>query len=76
LLPGFRPAPEPLYTAVLALEPHGTGTRYTVTVMHAGAATREDHEQRGLRSAWGTALDQLEAWAAGQAGVTGRDAAG
>lgn len=59
LLPGFRPSPKPLFTAVVELEVQGSGTRYTVTALHADGATRRHHEEVGFRSAWGTALDQM-----------------
>jgi uncharacterized protein YndB with AHSA1/START domain len=59
LLPGYRPSPTPLFTAVVELEAHGSGTRYTVRALHADPATRKRHEEVGFRSAWGTALDQL-----------------
>lgn len=59
LLPGFRPSPSPLFTAVVELEADGGGTRYRVTALHADGATRRRHEEVGFRSAWGAALDQL-----------------
>jgi uncharacterized protein YndB with AHSA1/START domain len=59
LLPGFRPSEDPLFTAILALEPRGTGTRYSVTALHRDASVRQRHEEVGFRDAWGTALDQL-----------------
>jgi len=61
LQPGYRPAPEPFMSAMILLEPAGTGTRYTAIVKHADAATREKHEEMGFSEGWGTALDQLVA---------------
>jgi uncharacterized protein YndB with AHSA1/START domain len=65
LLPGYRPAPEsPMsFTAVLTLEPHGAGTRYTATVLHRDEAGRRQHEEMGFHVGWGKALDQLVAHA-------------
>jgi uncharacterized protein YndB with AHSA1/START domain len=73
LLPGFRPAPptppegDPCgvdpFTAVIAMAPHGSGTRYTATAMHGDAAGRKRHEDLGFHDGWGTALDQLVALA-------------
>jgi uncharacterized protein YndB with AHSA1/START domain len=63
LLPGFRPAREPLYTAIVTFEAHGGGTRYTVTALHASAEARRHHENVGFAAAWGTALDQLRDYA-------------
>ncbi len=67
LKPGFRPAtraPEvPVFTAIIALEPAGTGTKYTAHVMHADEAGRAAHERMGFHEGWGKALDQLVAHA-------------
>jgi uncharacterized protein YndB with AHSA1/START domain len=69
LLPGFRPAGRPSaddaecnhlpLTAAIALEPHGSGTRYTALAMHAEAGARKRHEEMGFYEGWGTVLDQL-----------------
>lgn len=71
LLPGFRPNPsadscpgeEFYFTAVIVLEPHGAGTKYSALAMHAEAASRKKHEDMGFRDGWGAALDQLVALA-------------
>jgi uncharacterized protein YndB with AHSA1/START domain len=63
--PGFRPANNsPIgiaFTAVISLAPHGTGTKYTATVMHKDAEGRDQHERMGFHDGWGKALDQLVA---------------
>lgn len=69
LQPGFRPAGPPpedtaecgrlLMTAVLSLEPHGSGTKYTALAMHAEPGSRKQHEEMGFHEGWGKALDQL-----------------
>ena len=67
--PGFRPALGPTdgngaafaFTAVLALEAHGAGTKYTATVIHGSEADRSKHEAMGFEAGWGTALDQMVA---------------
>lgn len=72
LSPGYRPAkqaePYPdhpceefVFTAVISLEPHANGTKYTALVMHADSASRIKHEQMGFHDGWGAALDQLVA---------------
>lgn len=72
LEPGFRPAKQPVetpghecaeffMTAVISLEPHGKGTKYTALVMHADKEARIKHEKMGFHEGWGTALDQLVA---------------
>jgi uncharacterized protein YndB with AHSA1/START domain len=72
--PGFRPAGAPpaaeatacghfAFTAVVSLEPSGSGTKYTALVMHADEAGRSEHEKMGFSDGWGKALDQLVAMA-------------
>ncbi len=71
LAPGFRPVTPAaqeghdcaaiVFTAVISLEPHGSGTRYTALVMHRDEAGRKQHEEMGFHEGWGTALDQLVA---------------
>ncbi len=61
--PGYRPAREPFLTAMILLEPVGTGTRYTAIAMHTDPAQRQQHEDMGFHQGWGTALDQLVALA-------------
>ena len=64
--PGYRPRSSPalsrvpfLFTAVITLAPHGSGTRYTALVVHADAEGRDKHAQMGFHQGWGAALDQL-----------------
>ena len=63
--PGYRPskghAEVPPFTAVIALEPQGKGTKYTVIVIHKDEADRKKHEEMGFHDGWGTVLDQLVA---------------
>jgi uncharacterized protein YndB with AHSA1/START domain len=71
LTPGFRPlSPAAIkvsdmgalaFTAVIFLEPHARGTRYTALVMHGDEETCKRHEQMGFHDGWGKALDQLVA---------------
>ena len=68
LLPDYRPADLTadvpfVFTAVIAMEPHGGGTKYTATVMHSNEGGREKHEAMGFHHGWGAALDQLVAMA-------------
>lgn len=60
--PGFRPqgadADLP-FTAIVTIEPDGSGTRYTAVAMHGSAETRKTHEDMGFADGWGAALDQL-----------------
>lgn len=60
---GYRPLPAsegaPHFTCVLTFAPHGTGTKYTATVMHASEADAKKHNDMGFHLGWGMALDQL-----------------
>lgn len=69
LAPGYRPckpaAAMPCdtftFTAVIALEAHGNGTKYTALVIHGDEEGRKKHEEMGFHEGWGKALDQLVA---------------
>lgn len=71
LAPGFRPAQRGggkecddfPFTAVIALQPEGNGTRYTALAMHATPADCKAHADMGFHDGWSTALDQLVALA-------------
>ncbi|HEX9390345.1 MAG TPA: SRPBCC family protein [Usitatibacteraceae bacterium] len=77
--PGFRPQSlgsttvgegEPFgFTAVVSMEPHARGTRYTALVMHQDEGGRKQHEQMGFHDGWGTALEQLVAYMKKTAGT-------
>ncbi len=69
LLPGFRPAKSvvsgadlPL-TAIILIEAHGKGSKYTAIVMHQDAEGRKRHEEMGFHMGWGQCFDQLVALA-------------
>lgn len=57
--PGFRPKATPFFTAVILLEPEGSGTRYTAIAMHTEEESKKKHEEMGFFDGWGKALDQL-----------------
>jgi uncharacterized protein YndB with AHSA1/START domain len=61
LLPGFRPAREPFFTAVVEMRDSGAGTRYVATALHRDPEGRARHAEMGFAEGWGTALDQLVA---------------
>jgi uncharacterized protein YndB with AHSA1/START domain len=67
LAPGYRPSSEsPIglpFTAIIALEPRGSGTKYTALVLHRDEEGRKRHEEMGFHEGWGKALDQLVAYA-------------
>ena len=62
LLPGYRPSAKPFFTAIIALEKQGKGTRYTATAIHRDPAGRKQHEEMGFHEGWGQCLDQLVAY--------------
>ncbi len=64
LLPGYRPRTDAdefpfMMSAVITLEPHGSGTKYTALAIHADQAGRDAHAEMGFHQGWGAALDQL-----------------
>jgi uncharacterized protein YndB with AHSA1/START domain len=59
LLPGFRPAPKPFFTAILELSPAGTGTRYRAIAIHGSEEARKSHEEMGFYDGWGTVVTQM-----------------
>lgn len=62
LLPGFRPAANPFFTAALLLEPTPTGTHYTALAIHGSEETRKNHEEMGFHDGWGTVASQMVAY--------------
>jgi uncharacterized protein YndB with AHSA1/START domain len=59
LLPGFRPSLKPFFTAILTLESHGRGTKYTARALHKDKADRDTHDKMGFHTGWGKCFDQL-----------------
>lgn len=67
--PGYRPVKAGdgpasfLFTAIITIEPHGKGTKYTATAIHTDEAAASKHREMGFHDGWSSALDQLVAWA-------------
>ena len=60
LLPGYRPAPEPFFTAVVLMESDGKGgTNYTAIAIHRDEDGRKKHEAMGFHQGWGQVFDQM-----------------
>jgi uncharacterized protein YndB with AHSA1/START domain len=60
---GYRPVKTDLpFTAMILLEPHNGGTRYTAIVLHGDEENRAKHEAMGFHGGWSAALDQLVAY--------------
>jgi uncharacterized protein YndB with AHSA1/START domain len=63
VLPGYRPAAQAFFTAVMTLEPRGEVTVCTTVAMHRNEHDRDHHAEMGFADGWGTVLDQLCAYA-------------
>ena len=67
LQPGYRPSNPtfdvPAFTAVILMEPHGKGTKYSALALHKDEESRNKHAGMGFSEGWGKALDQLVAHA-------------
>src|SRR6201981_1590114 len=64
LLPGYRPQNAPgamLFTAVILLEPHGAGTKYTAIAIHGDEDGAKTHAKMGFDDGWGKTLDHVVA---------------
>jgi uncharacterized protein YndB with AHSA1/START domain len=61
---GWQPAePWLALTAIMTFEAEGSGARYSARVLHKSAADSQKHEDMGFYDGWGTAIDQLAAFA-------------
>lgn len=61
---GWKPAPEPFMTAIITFHDLGAGrTRYTAVARHRTAEIAKTHADMGFQHGWGTATEQLEAFA-------------
>ncbi|KYG66431.1 hypothetical protein AZI86_05125 [Bdellovibrio bacteriovorus] len=57
---GFRPIQSHLpFTAVIKLEDHPQGTKYTAIAIHQDAAGRKTHSEMGFEQGWGMVIDQM-----------------
>lgn len=63
LFPGYRPAvfDDIPITAIVTMEPVGTGTRYVFTALHRNAADLETNKSSGFYQGTEIALDQFVA---------------
>jgi uncharacterized protein YndB with AHSA1/START domain len=58
--PGFRPVASDFpFTAIISLEPAGSGTKYRAIAVHGSPEQKAEHEKMGFHEGWGIALDQL-----------------
>ena len=61
--PSFRLKENGFFTAIILMEPAGNGTRYTAIAKHKTTEGMQQHADMGFHDGWGTALDQLVAYA-------------
>jgi uncharacterized protein YndB with AHSA1/START domain len=61
LFPGYRPAvfDDIPITAIMTMEPEGTGTRYVLTALHRNEADLETNKASGFYEGTGIAVDQF-----------------
>ncbi|MBL8644628.1 MAG: SRPBCC family protein [Rhodospirillaceae bacterium] len=60
LEPGFRPAQNPFFTAVLELTANGKGgTHYKAIAIHRDPEGAKKHEEMGFYDGWGTVVTQM-----------------
>ena len=58
--PGFRPTDSDFpFTAIITMEPSGSGTKYRAVAVHGSKDLRDQHDEMGFHEGWGAALDQL-----------------
>jgi uncharacterized protein YndB with AHSA1/START domain len=58
--PGYRPQASDLpFSAIITMEPAGSGTKYRAIARHGSPETRDQHDKMGFHEGWGAALDQL-----------------
>jgi uncharacterized protein YndB with AHSA1/START domain len=58
--PGFRPVDSDFpFTAIITMEPSGSGTLYRAVAVHGSADLKAKHDEMGFHDGWGAALDQL-----------------
>lgn len=57
---GWRPNKEVMpFSAIVTLEEHPEGTKYTATALHQNDQDRQAHADMGFVDGWGTCIDQL-----------------
>jgi uncharacterized protein YndB with AHSA1/START domain len=57
---GWRPNKDEMpFTAIVTLEEHPQGTKYTATALHHNDEDRQKHANMGFVDGWGTCIDQL-----------------
>ncbi|MFW6074027.1 MAG: SRPBCC family protein [Chloroflexota bacterium] len=63
--PGFRPQDDSegfAFTAIISIQPEGSGTKYTAVAIHGDIEDAKSHENMGFYDGWGTVVDQMVAY--------------
>lgn len=56
---GWRPNEESFFSAIITLEEHAEGTKYTAVALHKNDEDRRKHADMGFEQGWGTCIEQL-----------------
>jgi len=57
---GWRPNKDEMpFSAIVTLEVHPEGTKYTATALHQNEEDRQKHADMGFVDGWGTCIEQL-----------------
>jgi len=57
---GWQPTKDPMpFTAIVTLEAHPEGTKYTATALHQNKEDRQKHADMGFVEGWGICIEQL-----------------
>ena len=54
-------------TAIITFAAEGAGTRYSARVLHKSPADARKHDDMGFQDGWGTTINQLAKFVAGEA---------
>lgn len=56
---GWRPNEDAFFSAIITLEDHPEGTKYTAVALHKNAEDRQKHADMGFLDGWGICIEQL-----------------
>ena len=56
---GWRPNEEAFFSAIITLEDHSAGTKYTAVALHKNPEDRQKHADMGFLDGWGICIEQL-----------------
>lgn len=56
---GWRPNEESFFSAIITMEDHSEGTKYTAVALHKNDEDRRKHAEMGFVDGWGKCIEQL-----------------